>query len=27
MQGRQQAGVGDGAPQLVKLPNVALEFE
>lgn len=25
-QGRQQAGEGNGAPQLVKLPNVALEF-
>ncbi len=26
-QGGQQAGGGNGAPQLVKLPNVALEFE
>ena len=26
-QGRQQVGTGNGAPQLVKLPNVALEFE
>lgn len=26
-QGGQQAGNGNGAPQLVKLPNVALEFE
>jgi hybrid cluster-associated redox disulfide protein len=27
MPGRQQAGGGNGAPQLVKIPNVALEFE
>jgi hybrid cluster-associated redox disulfide protein len=26
-QGGQQVGKGNGAPQLVKLPNVALEFE
>lgn len=26
-QGGQQMGTGNGAPQLVKLPNVALEFE
>lgn len=26
-QASQQSGVGNGAPQLVKLPNVALEFE
>jgi hybrid cluster-associated redox disulfide protein len=26
-QGRQQAGAGNGVPQLVKLPNVALDFE
>lgn len=26
-QGRQQVGNGNGAPQLVKIPNVALEFE
>jgi hybrid cluster-associated redox disulfide protein len=26
-QGRQQAEVGNGVPQLVKLPNVALEFD
>ena len=26
-QGSQQSGGGNGAPQLVKLPNVALEFE
>ena len=26
-QGHQQTGAGNGAPQLVKIPNVALEFE
>ena len=26
-QGHQQVGNGNGAPQLVKIPNVALEFE